>query len=111
LFKFKRSTIIVDHLISGSLTLVSDGLIADKRTNYGMERSLMKFGYVTLGSTEADDGRTRTESGFQGKLTRVQMWQKALDVTSQIPRQVSFEIHSYDTSCHDAMNDVIKLFK
>ena len=67
---------------------MSDGLIADKRTNYGMERSMSSFGYVTLGSTESEDGRTRTESGFQGKLTRVQMWQKALDVTSQIPRQV-----------------------
>ena len=70
--------------------MVSDGLIADKRTNYGMERAMSSFGYVTLGSTESEDGRTRTESGFQGKLTRVQMWQKALDVTSQIPRQVPF---------------------
>lgn len=68
--------------------MAADGLIADKRTSYGIDRTMYKFGYVTLGSTESDDGRTRTESGFQGKLTRVQMWQKALDVTSQIPRQV-----------------------
>jgi len=73
---------------TGSLVLVSDGLIADKRTNYGLERTLPMFGYVTLGSTESDDGRTRTESGFQGKLTRVQMWETALDVATTIPRQV-----------------------
>jgi hypothetical protein len=85
-------------VLVGSLILAADGLIADKRTNYGVERALAKFGYVTLGSTESEDGRTRTESGFQGKLTRVQMWQKALDVTSQIPRQVRPEKLGYFSS-------------
>ena len=47
------------------------------------------FGFVTLGSaTLNDDGRTRTESGFQGKLTRVQVWNRALDAATDIPRQV-----------------------
>ena len=75
--------------ISGTLTLVSDGLIADKRANYGLGYSLPQFGYVTLGSTmESDDGRTRTESGFHGKLTRVQVWQRAVDAGTEIQRQV-----------------------
>ena len=30
----------------------------------------------------------RTESGFHGKLTRVQVWQRALDASTEIPRQV-----------------------
>lgn len=30
----------------------------------------------------------RTESGFHGKLTRVQVWQRALDAGTEIPRQV-----------------------
>jgi len=73
---------------SGTLTLVSDGLIADKR-EYGYRSYMPEFGYVTLGSTEAgSDGRTRTESGFQGKLTRVQLWNRALDAANEIPRQV-----------------------
>ena len=74
--------------LTGTLTLVSDGLIADKRENYGEGLALNEFGYVTLGSTESPDGRTRTETGFQGKLTRVQVWQRALDAASEIPRQV-----------------------
>jgi len=46
--------------ITGTLTLVSDGLIADKRENYGVGYSLSPYGYVTLGSTmEGEDGRTR----------------------------------------------------
>ena len=75
--------------VTGTLTLVSDGLIADKReTSYGQGLKLPSFGYVTLGSTESEDGRTRTESGFQGKLTKVQIWNRELDAATQIPRQV-----------------------
>jgi len=53
---------------TGTLTLVSDGLIADKREDYGQLLYMPENGYVTLGSTQAGgDGRTRTESGFQGR--------------------------------------------
>jgi hypothetical protein len=46
--------------VTGTLTLVSDGLIADKRESYGVGYSLSPYGYVTLGSTmEGEDGRTR----------------------------------------------------
>ena len=70
--------------------MVSDGLIADKRELYGQSLQLPLFGHVTLGSTTAEegDGRLRTESGFHGKLTRVQVWQRALDAATDIPRQV-----------------------
>ena len=70
------------------MTLVSDGLIADRRENYGAGLYLPEYGYVTLGSTYLH-GRTRTESGFHGKLTRVQIWNRALDTVSEIPRQVT----------------------
>lgn len=75
---------------TGTLTLVSDGLIADKREQYGVGLAIPhEFGYVTLGSTESEDKRvTRTESGFHGKLTKVQLWQRALDAGTDIPRQV-----------------------
>ena len=46
--------------VTGTLTLVGDGSIADKRENYGVGYSLSPYGYVTLGSTmEGEDGRTR----------------------------------------------------
>ena len=75
---------------AGTLTLVSDGLIADKREMYGPDMTLpADFGYVTLGSTQSEDPAVRrTESGFHGKLTRVQLWNRALDAGSEIPRQV-----------------------
>ena len=76
--------------ITGTLTLVSDGLIADKReTSYREGFRLPSFGYVTLGATEDEnDSRTRTDTGFQGKLTKVQIWNRALDAAIEIPRQV-----------------------
>ena len=70
------------------MTLVSDGLIADRRENYGAGLYLPEYGYVTLGSTYLH-GRTRTESGFHGKLTRVQIWNRALNTANEIPRQVT----------------------
>ena len=68
--------------VNGTLTLFSDGLIGDKREQYGVGRAMPPFGFVTLGSTDADNenGRTRTESGFHGKLTRVQVWNRALSL-------------------------------
>ena len=39
--------------VTGTLTLVSDGLIADRRELYGNDLQLNQFGYVTLGSTES----------------------------------------------------------
>ncbi len=75
---------------TGTLTLVSDGLIADKREQYGMGLAVPpQFGYVTLGSAGTGPGGSRSESGFQGKLTRVQVWNRALDAGTDIPRQVS----------------------
>ena len=55
------------------------------------------FGYVTLGSTE------KTDSGFHGKLTRVQAWSRALDTNREIPLQVkSLNLDENFKSCKDA---------
>ena len=74
--------------VTGEIVLIADGVIADRKEGYGMEKLLPDYGYVTLGSQEAYDGRLRTESGFHGKLTRVQVWNRALDTQLEIPRQV-----------------------
>ncbi len=103
----------------GTLTLVSDGLIADKREQYGgsPELALPEFGYVTLGSTESEDGQNiRTESGFHGKLTRVQVWQRALDAATEIPRQVQSRprssMHALTINCaYDIRKTVPKILK
>ena len=73
---------------SGQLKLIADGIIANRTENYMVGLVLPENGYVTLGSTETSDGRLRTESGFHGKLTRVQAWSRELDSEREIPLQV-----------------------
>ena len=62
--------------VNGTLTLISDGLIGDKREAYGVGASLPNYGHVTLGSTDTD----KSGSGFHGKLTRVQVWDRVLSL-------------------------------
>jgi len=73
--------------ISGEIFITADGII--KKVYAGLEQKLPQFGYMTLGSTESNDGRTRTESGFHGKLNKVQVWNRALDEQQEIPHQVT----------------------
>ncbi len=40
------------------------------------------------GSAGEGPNGARSESGFQGRLSRVQVWSRALDAASEIPRQV-----------------------
>lgn len=44
--------------------------------------------WVTLGKPRSGNPKAYTESGFQGKLTKVQIWSRALDVTGEIQKQV-----------------------
>jgi len=88
---------------TGLLTLTADGIRADLREGFAQDRVMPEFGYVTLGSTETGDGRLRTESGFHGKLTRVQAWNRALDTNREIPLQVkSLNLDENFKSCKDA---------
>ena len=93
---------LIWHGETGQLTLTADGIKADTRPDYHIDFTLPEFGYVTLGSTETSDGRLRTESGFHGKLTRVQAWSRALDVNTDIPLQVkSLNLDENFKSCKD----------
>lgn len=44
--------------------------------------------WVTLGKPRSENPKTYIESGFQGHLTKVQIWNRALDVTGEIQKQV-----------------------
>lgn len=44
--------------------------------------------WVTLGKPRSGNPKAYTESGFQGRLTKVQLWNRALDVTGEIQKQV-----------------------
>ncbi|XP_071439306.1 uncharacterized protein uif isoform X2 [Hetaerina americana] len=73
---------------TGDLTLITEGLIASKVEGYGGGRKLPDYGWATLGKPNAESAKAYTESGFQGHLTKVQIWDRALDVTNEIQKQV-----------------------
>ena len=90
---------------SGELMLTADGIRGDKtEAAYGVGKTIAEYGYVTLGSTDSgEEGRLRTESGFHGKLTRVQAWNRALDTNREVPLQVkSLNLDENFKSCKDA---------
>ncbi|GBP19642.1 Fibropellin-1 [Eumeta japonica] len=72
----------------GELTLITEGLIASKMDGYGSGRYLPKYLWVTLGKPQSDNPKAYTEAGFQGHLTKVQIWNRALDITNEIQKQV-----------------------
>jgi hypothetical protein len=45
-----------------------------------------------LGKPRPDNIKAYTEAGFQGHLTKVQVWGRALDVTNEIQKQVYFKV-------------------
>lgn len=71
----------------GAITLTTDGVIVGRVENYGVNRTLSQFGWMTLGAPNSA-GKTRTEHGFHGHLTRVHLWGRPLDVITDIPKQV-----------------------
>ena len=48
-------------------------------------------GWVTLGKPSSENPKAYTQAGFQGHLTKVQIWGRALDVTNEIQKQVKCE--------------------
>ena len=72
---------------TGEVVVTLDSII-DRRSSYGQGNSLPQYGYVTLGSYKSSEGRTRTESGFHGKLNKVQVWNRVLSEEREIPNQV-----------------------
>ncbi|XP_055387901.1 uncharacterized protein LOC129616312 isoform X2 [Condylostylus longicornis] len=76
--------------MTGQLQLITEGLIASK-TEYGGGRNLPKYAWAVLGRPQPEESTasaTYAEAGFQGKITKAQIWGRALDVTSEIQKQV-----------------------
>lgn len=42
-----------------------------------------------LGKPRPDNAKAYTEAGFEGKITKVQIWNRGLDFTNEIQKQVS----------------------
>lgn len=45
--------------------------------------------WVVLGKPRPDNAKAYTEAGFEGKITKVQIWNRGLDFTNEIQKQVS----------------------
>jgi hypothetical protein len=76
---------------AGTLMLITEGLIASK-AEYGGGRRLNKYAWAVLGRPQPDEmlqnSQNYPEAGFQGKITKTQIWGRALDVTTEIQKQV-----------------------
>ncbi|CAG9863735.1 unnamed protein product [Phyllotreta striolata] len=80
--------IVWDGENGGELKLITEGLIASKVKGYGSGRKLPEYAWATLGKPQTGNPKAYTESGFQGHLTKVQIWGRALDVTNEVQKQV-----------------------
>ncbi|XP_077268738.1 sushi, von Willebrand factor type A, EGF and pentraxin domain-containing protein uif isoform X1 [Temnothorax americanus] len=72
----------------GELILITEGLIASKTEGYGSGRSLPAYAWAVLGKPPSENTKSYTDLGFQGHLTKVQVWGRALHVTNEIQKQV-----------------------
>lgn len=72
-----------------NLTLITDSAVAASRSNYGHQQNLddnFKFGYLNLGAELSEQNKPIPGSGFYGRISRVNLWSKALDINSEIPK-------------------------
>lgn len=75
---------------SGNVTLVTDSAVASIKQHYGQNESLeahFQNAYINLGAELDQNHQSIEGSGFQGRLSRVFMWSRALDITSEISKQ------------------------
>lgn len=71
----------------GILMLVTDTAVASTVQDYGVADRLPAFGWVVLGAP-VDNSVTRLGEGFHGRLSRVNIWSRPLDMSMEIPSQI-----------------------
>ncbi|XP_028967225.1 uncharacterized protein LOC108863645 [Galendromus occidentalis] len=72
----------------GTLTLITDTALAGVVTGYVKGERLPPYGWLSLGApVDTDEMRTKPESGFHGRLSRVNIWDRVLDQNHEIPGQ------------------------
>ena len=70
----------------GQLTLITDTAVA-AQTDYLKGEQIDDFAWMNLGATLNDLEKVNLGSGFVGKLSRVNIWNRMLDIKSEIPSQ------------------------
>lgn len=72
---------------SGTLMLVTDTAVAGTVLDYGVGLRLPRYGWVNLGSPLDDDNKAVAGAGFHGRVSRLNVWQRPLDMAHEIPAQ------------------------
>lgn len=74
--------------VEGTLTLITDTAVAGVVTGYVQKDKLPTYGWMSLGApVDVEDMRVKAESGFHGRLSRVNVWERTLDFSQEIPGQ------------------------
>lgn len=71
----------------GTLTLMMDTALAGSVTDYVVGMSLPKYGWVNLGAPLNHENKAVAGAGFHGRLSRVNIWNRPLDLSTEIPIQ------------------------
>ena len=72
---------------TGTLMLVTDTAVTGSVNDYGTGMSLPEYGWVNLGSPLDENNKARGGQGFHGRISRVNIWRRPLDMTHEIPSQ------------------------
>lgn len=71
----------------GTLMLVTDTAVANTAQEYGQGRRLPTYGWVVLGAP-VENSVPHLGEGFHGRLSRVNIWNRPLDISMEIPSQI-----------------------
>ena len=70
----------------GQLTLITDTAVA-AQTDYLKGEQINEYAWMNLGATLNEHDQVNLGSGFVGKLSRVNIWNRMLDMKTEIPSQ------------------------
>jgi len=70
----------------GQITLITDTAVA-AQYDYLRGEQINEYAWINLGATLNDQDQVNLGSGFVGKLSRVNIWNRLLDIKTEIPSQ------------------------
>ncbi|GFW80085.1 sushi, von Willebrand factor type A, EGF and pentraxin domain-containing protein 1 [Trichonephila clavipes] len=71
----------------GTLAIMMDTALAGFVDNYISGTTLPKYGWVNLGAPLNHENKAEAGAGFHGRLSRVNVWDRPLDVSTELPVQ------------------------
>ncbi|XP_013781236.1 uncharacterized protein LOC106465521 [Limulus polyphemus] len=75
-----------------TVTLITDTAVAQSVPEYINDKllrnvTLPQYGWITLGAPMNEKNKAIVQKGFHGRISRVNIWGRPLDMTSEIPSQ------------------------